>query len=94
MVYGDESYGMTSGCIPDVTGYDQYLARRGNDFSAGVVNADNLNDAQASPQMLPVNVSVIISGMTSTMNTHNQLGGRHMDPYFTDGYALAPVYGC
>ncbi|KTG06696.1 hypothetical protein cypCar_00036065, partial [Cyprinus carpio] len=93
VVYGDESYGMTLGYIPDMTGYNQYLTRRGNDFSAGVVNADDLNDAQSSPQMLPVNVSVTISGMTAPMNTRNQLGARHMDPYFTYGNALAPVYG-
>ncbi|KAK2881241.1 hypothetical protein Q8A67_018509 [Cirrhinus molitorella] len=88
VVFGDEAYGMTLGCTPDITGYNQYLTRHGNGFSAGVINADCRNNAQASRQMLPVSV-VTVSAISGPMDTQNQLGAYGMDPPFTDGY----VYG-
>ncbi|XP_077063551.1 uncharacterized protein LOC143715664 [Siphateles boraxobius] len=48
VVIGDETFPMTSSCIPDTTGYSQYIARVGNQFGAGVINAENWNDARAS----------------------------------------------
>ncbi|KAK2881587.1 hypothetical protein Q8A67_018855 [Cirrhinus molitorella] len=93
MVFGDETYGMTQGCMPNMTGYNQYLTRCGNGFSAGVINADRQNDAQASRQMLPVSVAVTVSAISAPMDTQNQLGAHRMDPPFTDGYVLQPVYG-
>ncbi len=44
--------------------------------------------ARASRQMLPVNVAVTVSAISASMNTRNQLGGRHLDPPFTDGETL------
>ncbi|KAF4103978.1 hypothetical protein G5714_014965 [Onychostoma macrolepis] len=91
VVFGDETYGMTPGCISDMTGYNQY--RCGNGFIAGVIYADHWNNARASRQMLSVNVAVTMSAISAPMNNHNQLGGRHLDPPSTDGYGLQPVYG-
>ncbi|KAF4103976.1 hypothetical protein G5714_014963 [Onychostoma macrolepis] len=93
VVFGDETYGMTPGCISDMTGYNQYLTRCGNGFSTGAIDTDHRNNARASRQMLLVNVAVTMSAISAPMNNHNQLGDRHMDPPSTDGYALAPIYG-
>ncbi len=46
------------------------------------------NSAQASLQMLPVNVAVTVSAISASMDTRNQLGGCHLDPPFTEGETL------
>lgn len=44
--------------------------------------------ARASRQMLPGNVAVTVSAISTPMNTRHQPGGRHLDPPFTDGETL------
>ncbi|KAL1260575.1 hypothetical protein QQF64_008402 [Cirrhinus molitorella] len=92
VVFGDEAYGMTLGCTPDITGYNQYLTRCGNGFSSGVINEAIGNDDQPSRQMRPVNAEVTVSAISAPMNNRNQLGGHRMDPPFTV-YILQLVYG-
>ncbi|XP_048016228.1 uncharacterized protein LOC125248412 isoform X2 [Megalobrama amblycephala] len=44
VVNEDETFPMTSSCIPDITGYNQSLSRYRHRFSAGVITAENWND--------------------------------------------------